>query len=41
MDFSSALSAVNELGLDDRLRLVEALWDGIAAEKPESILTEA
>jgi putative addiction module component (TIGR02574 family) len=41
MDFPSALSAVNELSLDDRLRLAEAIWDGIAAEHPDALLTDA
>jgi putative addiction module component (TIGR02574 family) len=40
MDFSSALSAANELSVDDRIRLVEAVWDGIAAEQPQPILTD-
>jgi putative addiction module component (TIGR02574 family) len=40
MDFPSALSAVNELSLDDRLQLVEAVWDRIAAEQPDSFLSE-
>lgn len=40
MDFPSALSAVNELSLDDRLRLVEAVWDGIAAERPDKLLSD-
>ncbi|HEY2881967.1 MAG TPA: addiction module protein [Pirellulales bacterium] len=41
MDFSATLSAVNALNLDDRIRLVEAVWDGIAAEQPQPVLTEA
>jgi putative addiction module component (TIGR02574 family) len=41
MDFPAVLSAANELSLDDRLRLVETVWDGIAAERPDVLLTDA
>lgn len=41
MDFSETLAAVNAMSIDDRLRLVEAIWDGIEAEEPAPELTEA
>jgi putative addiction module component (TIGR02574 family) len=41
MDFTEALSAVNSMSIEDRIRLVEAIWDGIAAQQPSSELTEA
>jgi putative addiction module component (TIGR02574 family) len=41
MDFSSTLAAVNSLSVDQRIQLLEAVWDGIAAEQPIPNLTEA
>ena len=41
MDLTTALSAINNLPIDDRIRLVEAVWDGIAAEQRVPALTEA
>ena len=41
MDFSDALSAISSMSVDDRIRLVEAIWDGIAAERPAPELTDA
>lgn len=41
MDFSEVLSAANSLSIDERMQLVEAVWDGIAAEQPTPQLTEA
>lgn len=40
MDLATTLSAINALSLDERIRLVEAVWDGIAAEQPTPQLTE-
>ncbi len=41
VDFAEALSAINAMSIDDRMRLVGAIWDGIAAEQPAPELTEA
>ena len=41
MDFSTTLTAISALSLDDRIRLVEAVWDSIAAEQPTPPLTDA
>lgn len=41
MDYSEVLSAANSLSIDERIQLVEAVWDGIAAEQPTPKLTEA
>lgn len=41
MDFSEVLSAANALSIDDRIRLAEAIWEGIEAEEPTPELTEA
>jgi len=41
VDFSEVLSAANSLSIDERIELVEAVWDGIAAEQPIPELTEA
>jgi len=40
VDLSDALSAINSMSIDDRIRLVEAIWEGIAAERPTPELTE-
>ena len=32
MDLSTTISEINSLSVDDRIRLVEAVWDGIALE---------
>jgi putative addiction module component (TIGR02574 family) len=40
VDFSSALSAINAMSIDDRIRLVEAIWDGIASERPHPELSD-
>lgn len=34
MDLSQTLAEINALPIEDRLRLVHEIWDGIAAEKP-------
>lgn len=42
MDLASILSAANQLSSDDRLRLVEAIWDGFDAEtEPLPPISEA
>jgi putative addiction module component (TIGR02574 family) len=41
MDISSTLSQITSLSVDDRLRLVEAIWDSIAADGTQPKLTEA
>jgi putative addiction module component (TIGR02574 family) len=33
MDVTAALNQINELSLVDRIQLVQAIWDGIAAEQ--------
>jgi len=40
MDFPTTLSTINALSVDERIRLVEAVWDGIAAEQSTLKLTE-
>ena len=41
MDFAEALSAIQTMSIDDRIRLAEAIWQGIEAEQPLPELTEA
>jgi putative addiction module component (TIGR02574 family) len=41
MDFSQVLSAANSLSIDDRIRLVEAIWQSIESEKPMPELSAA
>ena len=33
MDISTTLNQINELSVDDRIQLVQAIWDSIAAEQ--------
>jgi len=40
MDFPTTLSTINALSVDERIRLVEAVWDGIAAEQSTPQLTD-
>jgi len=40
MDLPTTLSTINALSVDERIRLVEAVWDGIAAEQSTPKLTE-
>lgn len=40
MDFPTTLSTINALSVDERIRLVEAVWDGIVAEQSMPKLTE-
>jgi putative addiction module component (TIGR02574 family) len=41
VDFAEALSAINAMSIDDRIRLVDAIWEGIEAEQRIPPLTEA
>lgn len=41
MDFAEALSAINTMSVDDRIRLAEAIWEGIEPDEPVPELTEA
>jgi putative addiction module component (TIGR02574 family) len=41
MDLTSTLAEIVALNVEDRLRLVEAIWDSIAAEPSQLELTEA
>jgi putative addiction module component (TIGR02574 family) len=39
--FSEVLSAANALTIDDRIRLVDAIWEGIEGVGPIPELTDA
>lgn len=41
MDIASKLAEITSLSIDERLALVEAIWDSIAAESEKLSLTEA
>jgi putative addiction module component (TIGR02574 family) len=41
MDLSTTLAEIVLLSVDERIRLVEAIWDSIAAEPGQPALTEA
>jgi putative addiction module component (TIGR02574 family) len=41
MDFSAALAEIASMSVDDRIRLVQAIWDSIAADQAHPDLTEA
>lgn len=41
MDYSQVLSAAKSLSIDERMRLVEAIWEGVEGERPMSELTKA
>lgn len=41
MDLSTTLAEIVTLSVDERIRLVEAIWDSIAAEPGQPKLTEA
>jgi putative addiction module component (TIGR02574 family) len=41
MDLSTALAEIVSLSVEERIRLVEAIWDSIAAEPGQPELTEA
>lgn len=40
-DLTITLTEISQLSIDDRLQLVEAIWDSIAAEPDELELTDA
>jgi putative addiction module component (TIGR02574 family) len=40
MDFSATLAEIRTLSIDDRIRLVQAIWDSIGAEAEQLTLTE-
>lgn len=39
MDITTTLKQINELSVDDRIQLVQAIWDSIAAEQAHPELT--
>jgi putative addiction module component (TIGR02574 family) len=41
MDLSTTLAEIVSLSVDERIRLVEAIWGSIAAEPGQPALTEA
>lgn len=41
MDVSATLAEIASLSVDERLRLVEAIWDSIVAEPDQPALTDA
>ena len=41
MDFSATLAEIKTLSIDERIRLVQAIWDSIGAESEQLELTEA
>jgi len=41
MDLSTTLAEIRSLSIDERIRLVEAIWDSIASEPGQPKLTEA
>jgi putative addiction module component (TIGR02574 family) len=41
MNLSTTLAEIVSLSVDERIRLVEAIWDSIAAEPGQPELTEA
>lgn len=40
MDITATLHEISALSIEDRIRLVQAIWDGIAAEQAYPDLTE-
>lgn len=40
MDFSATLAEIKTLSIDERIRLVQAIWDSIGAESEQLELTE-
>jgi putative addiction module component (TIGR02574 family) len=40
MDFSTTLTAIRTMNIDDRIRLVQAIWDEIAVDREAAELTE-
>ncbi|MEO0854738.1 MAG: addiction module protein [Cyanobacteria bacterium J06648_11] len=41
MDLAATLNRISSLSIEDRILLVQAIWDGIAAEQGYPELTEA
>lgn len=41
MDLSATLAEIRTLSIDDRIRLVQAIWDTISTEPEQLELTEA
>ncbi|MBM3942955.1 MAG: addiction module protein [SAR202 cluster bacterium] len=41
MDLSATLAEIASLSVDERIRLLEAIWDSIATEPGQPELTEA
>jgi putative addiction module component (TIGR02574 family) len=41
MDFSAALTEIASMSVEDRIRLVQAIWDSIAADQVHPDLTES
>ncbi|HUG91951.1 MAG TPA: addiction module protein [Planctomycetaceae bacterium] len=41
MDISATLDEITALSVDERMRLVEAIWDSITAEPGQPALTDA
>ena len=41
MDFSSTLATIRAMNRDDRIRLVQAIWDEIAAEQAQERVSDA
>lgn len=41
MDLAATLDEIKKLPIDDRLRLVDAIWDDIAGEQSEYRISEA
>jgi putative addiction module component (TIGR02574 family) len=39
MDLATTLAEIAELSIDDRLRLIDAIWDSIAAEADEAAIS--
>ncbi|WP_315790745.1 addiction module protein [Fischerella sp. JS2] len=40
MDITATLNEITALSVEDRIRLVQAIWDSIAAEQASPDLTE-
>jgi putative addiction module component (TIGR02574 family) len=41
MDLATTLTAIASMSVEDRIRLVQAIWDSIAADQVHPDLTEA
>ncbi|MBE9208879.1 addiction module protein [Nostoc sp. LEGE 06077] len=41
MDFTATLNEIKTLTIEERIRLVQAIWDSIAAEQAYPDITEA